>query len=252
MSRSITIFTALWLIYGFLGFIIETTYVSVLQKKFVQRGFLTGPIIPIYAFGALIILIFLENYTNVLLVFNLGVLLTSTLEYIGHYLMEKIFHLKLWDYSKRFMNINGRVCLLNSTLFGILSVILVFIINPPIESVLMNMNTVLLNVLVTVGVLVTATDFVFSVLAALNIKAYLQEVATTELNIGTEQFKLRFNEMENKYKRIKGRLIKSYPDIKSINFEEFFKEVKERYRDSVTNVKDNISEKRNGLKDSSK
>lgn len=67
-----------------------------------------------------------------ILVFVLGVIITSALEYIISWVMEILFKTRWWDYSERFMNINGRVCLLNSTLFGIMSIVVVYIIHPVI------------------------------------------------------------------------------------------------------------------------
>ena len=109
--------------YSFLGWVAETIYCSLLQGKFVYRGFLSGPVCPIYGFGAIFVITLLQPFKeNILMLFLMGVVITSTLEYITSYLLEVIFHMKWWDYSKRKFNINGRVCAWNSSLFGILSV----------------------------------------------------------------------------------------------------------------------------------
>lgn len=222
---------ALWLIYGFLGFIVETVYVSVLQGQFVERGFLTGPIIPIYAFGALLILFVLEPYSDsMILVFILGVLLTSVLEYVGSYMMEKLFNLKLWDYSKRFLNINGRVCLLNSTLFGILSVIVVFYINPFLVQRLLSMNQRVLIIFVIILMLSTVIDFSMSVLATLHIKSHLQLI---------NQIKGKLNETKEaemakhalRYKFFKERLYRAFPNMQSDKFDDVINELRRYYKE---------------------
>ena len=116
------IFILYFAIYSILGWGCEVIYCSLPAKRFINRGFLNGPYCPVYGIGALIVLYLLEPYkTSPFLVFLLGIFLTSLLEYITSYILEKTFHAHWWDYSKRKYNIYGRVCLLNSTLFGILS-----------------------------------------------------------------------------------------------------------------------------------
>lgn len=103
-------------------------------KKFVNRGFLYGPYCPIYGFGALIVLYPLLALGNhPILVFLGGMILTSALEYFTSWLMETLFHEKWWDYSHYKYNLNGRICLLNSTLFGLMALVVVFIIQPYVE-----------------------------------------------------------------------------------------------------------------------
>ena len=108
-------------IYAVIGYISEVIYCSIPLKKLVNRGFLHGPYLPIYGFGALLVVVPLMFFdAHPILVFLIAVLLTSLLEYMTSFLLERIFKTKLWDYSKNFANINGRVCLLNSTLFGLM------------------------------------------------------------------------------------------------------------------------------------
>lgn len=111
-------------------------YCSVGQRKLCEkRGFLNGPICPIYGHGALVVLLCLDGgCKNPLLTFLLGAILTSLVEYVTSYAMEKLFHMRWWDYSHYKFHINGRVCLLNSTLFGLASVFLCHFIDPPIAA----------------------------------------------------------------------------------------------------------------------
>lgn len=122
-----------WIVYSLFGWILETIYCSFLQGHYVERGFLNGPFCPIYGFGALLVLTALDPYIdNIAAVFILGMCFTSILEYITSYIMEKLFKMRWWDYSDHKFNINGRVCLLNSVLFGILCVLLIEWIHPGI------------------------------------------------------------------------------------------------------------------------
>ena len=135
----------LFLLYSVIGWACETVWCSVGSRKFVNRGFLNGPLCPIYGFGALAVLYLLRPFTeNLFTVFLAGIVMTSFLEYVTGYLLERLFHLKLWDYSNRFCNINGRVCLRNSLLFGMMSVLLVWFIHPFLEGMLLKIPRTLL------------------------------------------------------------------------------------------------------------
>ena len=108
-----------FLIYSFLGWLSETLLYMLRDGKVVKRGFLFGPLCPIYGFGAgLCIMLLYGRVHNVFYVFLLGMLLTSTLEYLTHFFMEKIFHAMWWDYSNRRFNIRGRIYLKGCLLFG--------------------------------------------------------------------------------------------------------------------------------------
>ena len=124
----------LLMIYSILGWCGEMIYCSAGQRKLCEkRGFLNGPICPIYGHGALVVLLCLDGgCKNPLLTFLLGAVLTSLVEYVTSYAMEKLFHMRWWDYSQYKFHLNGRVCLLNSTLFGLASVFLCHFANPPI------------------------------------------------------------------------------------------------------------------------
>lgn len=116
----------LMLLYSFLGWCGEMVYCSLGQRRLCEkRGFLNGPICPIYGHGALLVLWALDGgCANPLLTFLLGALMTSALEYATSFAMEKLFHMRWWDYSARRFNLNGRVCLRNSVLFGAACVLL--------------------------------------------------------------------------------------------------------------------------------
>ena len=121
-----------------MGWIVETIYVSILEKRYVNRGFLKGPFCPVYGFGGIIIiqsLNFLNDYLrieseSIVIKILLAMLLTTILEYVTGYILEKLFNCKWWDYSTEFLNLHGRVCVKYSIFWGILSYILVTFIYP--------------------------------------------------------------------------------------------------------------------------
>lgn len=123
--------------YSFIGWACETIFCSLAQKRFVNRGFLSGPFCPLYGFGAIFVLLLFSGYADdPLALFLQSIVVTSVLEYITSVLLERVFHMRLWDYSHKKWNINGRVCLRNSLMFGVLSVLLVCVIHPFFSSLL--------------------------------------------------------------------------------------------------------------------
>ncbi len=249
-----------WLIYAFLGFIVETLYVSIPNGKFVERGFLHGPIIPIYAFGAMSILYFLVPFSShPLSVFLLGIILTSTLEYLTSWAMEKLFDMRWWDYSKRKFNINGRICLRNSILFGLLSVILVEWIHPFVTNLLAKVPSDTLKFIALSSFIILVIDFTSSLLSVINFKRYVEQVdkvknevltwfeehnsplSFDEFSNATEDFfeglDVRFKEAQaklkltsEKFKTREKKLLKRFPELKSDKFNQVIIDMKNKYK----------------------
>ena len=122
---------SLFIIISFLGWICEIIYIFIETKKISNRGFLIGPYCPIYGAVTVLMFILLKKYQDDLLVlFVLSSIICTIAEYITSYVMEKIFKTRWWDYSHMKFNLNGRVCLLNSILFGFGAIILFKIILP--------------------------------------------------------------------------------------------------------------------------
>ena len=152
-------------IYAVIGYFSEVIYCSLIKRRLVNRGFLYGPYCPIYGFGALMIIIFLKPFkNNFILVFVLGLILASILEYFTSWALEKLFSIKLWDYSKHRVNINGRVCLLNSTLFGIMGLLGVYFIDPFLFPIIMDLDPQILHLLGVMVVFIFTLDTTVSVI----------------------------------------------------------------------------------------
>jgi uncharacterized membrane protein len=124
----------LFLLYSFFGWIYESCLVSFQKKTFINRGFLSGPIIPLYGSGALLVyLVFWDYRDDFLLIFVGGAILATVLEYINSLLMEILFHTRWWDYSNYRFNLQGRVCLAASFLWGVLTILMLHIFQPGID-----------------------------------------------------------------------------------------------------------------------
>lgn len=140
--------------YGFLGWCAEVAFATVKQRKFVNRGFLNGPICPIYGVGVGVVVQFLAPFQdNLVILYVASTLLVTFIEGITGYLMDKIFHQKWWDYSKQPLNIGGYVCVLFSLVWGVACVAIVKLIHPMIDKVL-SMIPVTLGIVIIVLLLI--------------------------------------------------------------------------------------------------
>jgi uncharacterized membrane protein len=121
----------LFLVYSVIGWVTEVIYCSIIEHKFVNRGFLFGPLCPVYGFGGLLVIYLLKPFSgNIFYLFTMAVLLTSTIEYLTGWALETIFSTKWWDYSTFRFNLHGRIWLVNSLLFGAMGVIAVRLVHP--------------------------------------------------------------------------------------------------------------------------
>lgn len=112
-------FFLIFLFSSFVGFFIETLLNSIENKKLMNRGFLIGPLCPIYGIGTVSSILLLKNIDNLLLVFIICTIGGAVIEYIISITLEKLFHIRWWDYSKMKFNYQGRMCLLYAVFFGI-------------------------------------------------------------------------------------------------------------------------------------
>lgn len=230
-------------IYCFLGWIIESTIVSFEERRFVNRGFLKGPILPIYGTGATIVLVFcLPVKSNILLVFIVGMISATILEYITGYLMEKILKIKYWDYSKTKFNIKGRICLRSSLFWGILSVVLTLFINKPINDFILNLSSIILNIVTIIISCVFVVDFVYSFCIVMyfnktmafiekvksEIKAIQAEIENTKASTSnkaeyilgkrSKDLHKNYQELISKVNNFQKQLRKTYPKASSKHF----------------------------------
>ncbi|MBV7391691.1 putative ABC transporter permease [Enterococcus alishanensis] len=137
MEQEFSLVVLLFFSYSFIGWLWETVYCGIKARHFVYRGFLLGPITPIYGFGVIGVLYLIDPFQkNIFLLFGLSFILCTILEYITSFLLEKIFHLTLWDYKKVPLNINGRVAVPVSIFWGAACVFIVRVLNPHLMTIL--------------------------------------------------------------------------------------------------------------------
>ena len=209
----------LFFIYSILGWIVESIYSSILEKKLVDRGFLIGPYCPIYGTGAIIGILYLTQYkSNPLTVFILGIVISCIIEYVTSYLMEKLFKARWWDYSNYKYNLNGRICGRNALLFGICSLLIIFITEPPIELIVSRLNNHNLQLISIVSFIIFLTDIIISYNIINKLKTNLNNMeikkdSTYEIKaLVIEALNVNINGKIKKNK-LQKRLIQAFPTL---------------------------------------
>ena len=120
-----------FILYSFLGWCLETFYAFMVHGHFIKRGFLYGPICPIYGFGAILLLFNLKNVKGGNSIkFWISLIVFSVFEYIASFALEAVFNQRWWDYSNNFMNLQGRICLAFSIIWGFAGILFINHIHP--------------------------------------------------------------------------------------------------------------------------
>lgn len=242
----------MFITFSFLGWAIETVYCSIKEKRFIYRGFLHGPICPIYGFGALSVgiplsYIKINPVFDVFLVFIVGAIICTFVEYIIGFLFEKLFHLKLWDYSDFPFNLHGRVWLGYSLGWGVLSLILVYLVNPVVSGLVETLPYNVKSILTVFIGSALAVDLTFTILNVTDIAKKLGELKNlfTKLQLkfrtaGEQGADLSFFEIKSddeidNYKKLakklaKNRIIRRFPNFSIKNFAEQLKIIKNKFK----------------------
>lgn len=180
-------------IYSFMGWAFESTLVSITSKKFVNRGFLNGPFCPIYAVGALSILLALSPLkNNITYIYIGGCIVATIVEYIIGFTMEKLFHAKWWDYSDKRFNLDGRICLTSSIGWGFLSILMMYLIQPFVERVV---NKIPINIGYILIIFLIAYFLTDTIITVYNV---------IKLNGKLEQIRISIQETKERLYQIKG------------------------------------------------
>jgi uncharacterized protein len=213
----------LFAIYSFMGWIIEVIYRSATQRQLINAGFLYGPFVPLYGFGAAFI-IFAESLIHTwplpIKFVSYGIILTM-IQYFTSFIFEKSFKLKLWDYGDYKFNLHGRVCLLFSMLWIVTATIFVIFIHPVIFGYVQSLQQRLIHIASIVIVVYGITDLVFSVISIISFREKIAYLHSEYFNLSNAEIEKIFNSLRrlrtafphlNKYidsnidREIKGRI----------------------------------------------
>ena len=203
----------LFFIYGFAGWCMEVILKYIQYHRFINRGFLTGPLCPIYGFGAVLITIVIGNLASVesgpFMTFALSFVICGAVEYLTSLILEKIFHARWWDYSQKPMNLHGRIWIGNLVLFGLAGIVIIHFINPLLYLVLGQVSLRAREIVMSVLLLILVADFVISffVLKLVKVSVDSSEADNTE-EISKEVRQLLTNRSYF-YKRFSD----AYPDV---------------------------------------
>jgi len=244
----------LFVIYSFLGWLTEVFYAFFKHRKFVNRGFLFGPFCPIYGIGVVMASKLLFGFrSNIILLYLLSVVLASALEYLTSYILEIFFQSTWWDYSNEKYNIDGKICLKFSLLWGLACVFVVEILNPFVVNII-NLFTNLLgpyeNLFLELVLLYFCTDFVITSISLFGFKRILFSFQNIKQKYNTEfaklkentqisledisrfknEFALKEENIFNKITKNQQRLLKAFPYINSRRYK-LIEEIKKRIKE---------------------
>lgn len=271
------IYQALWIfiIYAFLGWCSEVAFAAVNKGKFVNRGFLNGPVCPIYGVGMLIVVLCLWNLRDRPLLLFLGsALLTTALEFVTGFVLERFFHDKWWDYSDMPFNIKGYVCLKFTILWGLAASFIIGAIHRFIYMLIEKTPFVLGVILLAVFSAAFIADFIVTLTALVKLPKKLKAMAEAERalravsdkigeNISdttiaakekgealAEENKPRLEELKAEYEKkkkefsamlernfVQRRIFKAFPNLKNGRYKAIF--------DRISELKLKVTEKGN-------
>ena len=176
-STRITEILLYFFIYSFIGWITEEFFSYIVLGHFDNRGFLFGPICPIYGFGMLIIIFMLSQYKdNTIKLFFVSAIVLTYLEYATSYLLDSFFHLKWWDYTSDLFNINGRISLYYSIAWGFFAIIFINYVHPSLSKAVYflenNFKFIFNKSIIILLFIIAIIDFILSTLQHLEINIF--------------------------------------------------------------------------------
>lgn len=230
--------------FSIFGWIVECIDQSIVKRKFVHdRGFLIGTYCPIYGCGAMYMHFFLSRYYDEpVALFTMAVVGTSLIEYVTSYIMEKMFKARWWDYSDKKFNIEGRVYLKNSILFGILGVVFIYILDPLFIYFIEKIPE---TILIVVSIILFVT-FLIDIILTFSIMKSLKNKLSNIRKDSTSEIDKQVKEALSKHTFYINKLFNAFPKVK------FSFPTGEKILESVKRTLDNMNvlkkERRKSLK----
>ena len=211
MKYGLNMLFILFIIYSVIGWIIEVIDIRIETKKWVNRGFLIGPYCPIYGWASILMTLLLKKYENdPVVLFFMSMIICATLEYLTSFIMEKIFKTRWWDYSNKKFNINGRVCLETMIPFGLLGLLLAYVLNPFFIGNLSKLSNTALNIIAIIlfAVFIVDNAVSYSILTKLNMSLFnINGDSTEEINKKVREYLVKSSHFGK-------RIVNSFPNFK--------------------------------------
>ncbi len=213
-------YTIMFFFYSFAGWCLESVYCSIGEKRLVNRGFLTGPLCPIYGVAAVVLIVLIYNpfKDKPLYVFLLGMLFCDIVEYITSFVMEKLFSARWWDYTYELLNIKGRICLKHTLYWGVISVIFVNTIHPSVENLYSKINGSYINIILVAILFIFVIDLINAVRKALDIRKIQIKINKLTDTLSSELSIIR-STVEDKYAIIQKVVIKQTDKVVDLKYQ---------------------------------
>lgn len=180
-------------VFAFFGWVYESSFVSIRDRKLTNRGFLIGPVIPLYGVGAVVVYLLLRPFSHIpSLLYFMGMVIATVVEYIASLILEKAFHTQWWDYSKEPYNFRGRIALIPSMFWGVLSLLLFDVLQPVATVIIDFVPEETVRPLLTVLFIVTAGDVIYTIFTMIGFRKQLERIYEfrKELEYMTEELSL--------------------------------------------------------------
>lgn len=243
MEYSLATYFMLFIIYAVAGWICEVTLQLIQKHKLADRGFLIGPYCPIYGCGAILITLCPTPFNeHPIGLFILAMVLCGSLEYATSFIMEKAFNARWWDYSNMRFNINGRICLETLVPFGIAGLLIIYVFNPFLISMIGLMGENVLNITSIVILVIFVADVIVSSKIIYNFKKTNKEVSQQESKDSTEIISEKVREILRNKSFLNRRLIEAFPDFTTI-----LKEKGEELKRKTAEVKEELTNRANDV-----
>ncbi len=210
----------LFFFYSAAGWCLESLYCSIGEKRFVNRGFLTGPMCPIYGTAALVLVILIYNpfKDNPLAVFVLGIILCDIVEYLTSYIMEKLFSARWWDYTYEFLNIGGRICLKHTLYWGVISIIFVKTIHPAVDRLYGKIDGPYLKYILLAVLFIFVLDLINAVRKALDIRKLQIKINSLTKTL-SEELSIIKSTFEDKYTVIQKVVVRQTDKLTQLKYQ---------------------------------
>ncbi len=216
-----------------LGWMMEVVCKKIQYGRFINRGFLVGPYCPIYGVGSVLIVLLLEKYSSEpIVVLLLAMVICGALEYMTSYAMEKLFHARWWDYSHRRFNLDGRVCAGTLIPFGMLGLLLIYVIKPFLFRLYALMSPGIVNILCWALSLIFAADVIIST----NILGKIRSTASLNRADSTEALTKAVREALFKQSALLRRTFRAFPYVKIYN-KPLLHQLRKRHKEFVNQTR---------------
>ena len=258
-----------WLVYFYFysifGWLFESGNVSIRQKKWVNRGFMKGPWLPLYGSGAVVILVATLPFAQYpVAVFFAGAVAATVLEYFTGVAMLELFKVRYWDYSYRKIQFQGHICLVSTIVWGLLSLLMVYIIHPWVAHLVGAVNVEVVNVVTFIITLLITYDFTNAFREAMDLRkliiqaAELKERLEEKLEESREQLEDRLEEkkdqlgdyLEEKLEESRAQLAERKEQLEERKEE--LEEHREMFEETIAGLRESLEEMHSGLEQHSR